>query len=249
MRALWILFTVTLVSARAETIFHAGPARVSLLELYTSEGCSSCPPAESWLSRLNSDSRLWKDIVPVAFHVDYWDNLGWKDRFSKREYTSRQQSYSASWGTSSVYTPGFVLDGQEWKGWFAGDPLPDPAGRAGTLDITVANGTAKISFSGNSDEKAVEVHVVPLAMNVSSEVRAGENRGRKLAHSFVALDLITIRLTGRDGTFSGELPLNVPEAAALAVWVTPAGSLTPLQAAGGLIKSEPPAENGMSKQN
>jgi hypothetical protein len=237
MRAFWILFAFTLVSGHAETIFHAGPAKVSLLELYTSEGCSSCPPAESWLSHLNSDSRLWKEIVPVAFHVDYWDNLGWKDRFSKREYTSRQQSYSVSWGTSSVYTPGFVLDGQEWKGWFAGDPLPDPVGRAvGILDIRVDKGTAKISFSGNSEEKAVEAHVVPLAMNVSSEVRAGENRGRKLAHSFVALDLITIRLTSREGAFSGELPLNVPEAAALAVWVTPAGSLKPLQAAGGLIK-------------
>ena len=236
MRAFWILVAFTLASARAETIFHAGPAKVSLLELYTSEGCSSCPPAESWLSRLNFDSRLWKEIVPVAFHVDYWDNLGWKDRFAKREYTSRQQSYSLSWGTSSVYTPGFILDGQEWKGWFAGDPLPDPAGRAGTLDITVANGTAKISFSGNPEKKTVDVHVVPLAMNVSSEVRAGENRGRKLAHSFVALDLITMRLTGREGTFSGELPLNSPEAAALAVWVTSAGSLKPLQAAGGLIK-------------
>jgi len=235
MRAFWILVVFTLASARAETIFHAGPAKVSLLELYTSEGCSSCPPAESWLSRLNFDSRLWKEIVPVAFHVDYWDNLGWKDRFAKREYTSRQQSYSLSWGTSSVYTPGFILDGQEWKGWFAGDPLPDPAGRAGTLDIRVANGTAKISFSGNPGE-TVDVHVVPLAMNVSSEVRAGENRGRKLAHSFVALDLITMRLTGREGTFSGELPLNSPEAAALAVWVTSAGSLKPLQAAGGLIK-------------
>jgi hypothetical protein len=237
MRTFWILIAVTLVSARAETIFHAGPAKVSLLELYTSEGCSSCPPAESWLSRLNSDSRLWKEIVPVAFHVDYWDNLGWKDRFSKKEYTSRQQSYSVSWGTSSVYTPGFVLNGQEWKGWFAGDPLPDPARSAvGTLDIRVDDGSAKISFSGNSEDKALDVYVVPLAMNVSSEVRAGENRGRKLTHSFVALDLVTMRLTGRAGTFSGELSLNTSEAAALAVWVTPAGSLKPLQAAGGVIK-------------
>ena len=80
------------------------------------------------------------------------------------------------------------------------------------------------------------MHVVPLAMNVSSEVRAVENRGRKLTHSFVALDLVTTRLTGRDGIFSGEIPLHTPEAAALALWVTPTGSLTPLQAAGGLIK-------------
>jgi hypothetical protein len=237
MKSFWILVVVTLVSARAETVFHTGPGKVSLLELYTSEGCSSCPPAESWLSSLNSDSRLWKEIVPVAFHVDYWDDLGWKDRFSKREYTSRQQSYSVAWGTSSVYTPEFVVNGQEWKGWFAGNSLPDPLEHAaGRLDIRVANGTAKITFSGNSEEKAIDVHLVPLAMNVSSEVRAGENRGRKLTHSFVALDLVTARLTGSNGTFSGDLPLNMSEATALAVWVTPAGSLKPLQAAGGVIR-------------
>ena len=237
MKAFLILIAATLVTARAETLFHAGPGKTSLIELYTSEGCSSCPPAESWLSHLSSDSRLWKEIVPVAFHVDYWDNLGWKDRFSKWEYTSRQQSYSIAWGTSSVYTPGFVLNGEEWKGWFAGNALPDPVEHvAGTLDVKVANGTAKISFSGNSAEKAVDVHLAPLAMNISSEVRAGENRGRKLIHNFVALDLVTARLISRDGIFSGELALPGSEATALAVWVTPPGSLKPLQAAGGVIK-------------
>jgi len=73
-------------------------------------------------------------------------------------------------------------------------------------------------------------------MNVSSEVRAGENRGRKLTHSFVALDLVTARLTGSNGKFAAEVSLNMSDAAALAVWVTPAGSLKPLQAAGGLLK-------------
>jgi hypothetical protein len=237
MKSFWILVAVTLVSARAQTVLHTGPGKVSLLELYTSEGCSSCPPAESWLSRLNSDNRLWKEVVPVAFHVDYWDDLGWKDRFSKREYTLRQRSYSIGWGTSAVYTPAFVLNGQEWKGWFAGNSLPTPVEHAaGRLDIRVANGIARVTFSGNSEEKTIDVHLVPLAMNVSSEVRAGENRGRKLTHSFVALGLATAHLTGSDGTFSCDLPLNTSEATALAVWVTPAGSLKPLQAAGGVIR-------------
>jgi hypothetical protein len=80
------------------------------------------------------------------------------------------------------------------------------------------------------------VHLAPLAMNISSEVRAGENRGRKLIHNFVALDLVTARLISRDGIFSGELALPGSEATALAVWVTPPGSLKPLQAAGGVIK-------------
>src|SRR5260221_1076653 len=60
----------------------------------------------------------WRQVVPVAFHVDYWDQLGWKDRFAKPEFTSRQQLYSASWQRGSVYTPCFVLNGEEWQGWF-----------------------------------------------------------------------------------------------------------------------------------
>ena len=98
MRYWWMVALVTLISARAETTFQSGPQRVSLLEVYTSEGCSSCPPAESWLGEFKNQARLWKEIVPVAFHVDYWDGLGWKDRFAREEYTSRQRAYSDSLG-------------------------------------------------------------------------------------------------------------------------------------------------------
>jgi hypothetical protein len=237
MRNLWLVAFVTLVSAHAETALQSGPQKVSLLELYTSEGCSSCPPAESWLSQLTTDNRLWKEIVPVAFHVDYWDDLGWKDRFAKQEYTSRQRSYSSVWGNSSVYTPGFVFNGREWKGWFSGNPLPNPDDRsAGMLDVKIGNGTARIAYSGNSGPKEIEAHIVPLAMDVNSDVHAGENRGCKLAHSFVALDLVSLKLTGANGQFSGELPLSFPAAKAVAVWVTPAGSLNPLQATGGFLR-------------
>jgi hypothetical protein len=235
MRILWLVTFLTIASAHAETALQSGPQKVSLLELYTSEGCSSCPPAESWLSKLTTDGRLWKEIVPVAFHVDYWDNLGWRDRFAKPEYTSRQQSYSAVWGMSSVYTPGFVLNGQEWKGW--GNPLPNSDDRsAGTLEVRIRNGTARIVYSETSGPKEIEAHIVPLAMEVSSDVRAGENRGRKLAHNFVALELISLKLSGGNGQFSGELPLNFAAAKAVAIWITSAGSLTPLQVVGGFLR-------------
>jgi len=237
MRNMWLVAFLTLVSAHAQTALQSGPQKVSLLELYTSEGCSSCPPAESWLGQLTTDGRLWKEIVPVAFHVDYWDDLGWKDQFAKREYTSRQRSYSAVWGNSSVYTPGFVLNGQEWKGWFSGNPLPTSDDRsAGTLYVRIRKGTARIAYAGNTEPKEIEAHIVPLAMDVSSDVRAGENRGRKLAHSFVALDLVSLKLSGANGQFSGELPFDFAAAKAIAVWVTPAGSLKPLQATGGLLR-------------
>src|ERR1700733_854948 len=98
------------LQAQTTTRFESGPSQVSLLELYTSEGCSSCPPAEAWLSALSQSPELWKAVVPVAFHVDYWDNLGWKDWFSSREFTQRQRRYAANWGSGSVYTPAFILN-------------------------------------------------------------------------------------------------------------------------------------------
>src|ERR1700758_572188 len=97
--------------------FESGPTQVNLLELYTSEGCSSCPPAEAWLGEFSESEDLWRAVVPVSFHVDYWDNLGWKDVFSSREFTQRQRLYAESWGSGSVYTPGFVLNGAEWQSW------------------------------------------------------------------------------------------------------------------------------------
>ena len=96
-------------STSPATAFQSGHTQSSLIELFTSEGCSSCPPAEKWLSALKSNQDLWKKTVPVAFHVDYWDRLGWRDRFAKPEFTSRQQRYAAAWGGDSVYTPGLWL--------------------------------------------------------------------------------------------------------------------------------------------
>jgi hypothetical protein len=95
------------VAARAdEAVFESGANKVHLLELFTSEGCSSCPPAEEWLTKLKQNPGLWRDFVPVAFHVDYWDHLGWRDRFAAKEWTARQQMYATRWKAESVYTPG-----------------------------------------------------------------------------------------------------------------------------------------------
>jgi hypothetical protein len=97
-----LLASVTSMRGAEEFEIRSGPERVSLLELYSSEGCSSCPPAEQWLGELRKDPRLWRSIVPVAFHVDYWDGLGWKDRFAQPQWTARQRAYAAAWGGGSV---------------------------------------------------------------------------------------------------------------------------------------------------
>jgi len=221
----------------ADAIFESGPQKVSLLELYTSEGCSSCPLAEDWIGQFRSDQRLWKQVVPVAFHVDYWDNLGWKDRFAKHSYTERQQSYTSAWDGSSVYTPEFVLDGKEWRGWFSGQTLPVGNNQSvGELRVLLHADQADVTFKPSSGSDTCEVHFAPLAMQVESDVRAGENRGRKLEHQFVALEVVSAKLDHVNGAQEAQVPLSLGDAKGLAVWVTRQGSLTPLQATGGFIR-------------
>ena len=133
-----------LVTAGAsEAIFESGPTKVHLLELYTSEGCSSCPPAEAWLGKLKENKRLWRDFVPVAFHVDYWDRLGWRDRFASKEWTQRQQILSARWNSGTVYTPAFVLDGNESRA-----VEPDVSHQnVGVLRLKLSGDEARVSFT------------------------------------------------------------------------------------------------------
>jgi hypothetical protein len=165
-------------SGAGELNVQSGPARAHLLELYTSEGCSSCPPAEQWFSTLKQNPRLWKGIVPVAFHVDYWDRLGWKDRLASPANTARQRNYAAAWGTDTVYTPAFVLDGREWRG---GDleGLPAPDADAGTLTGTLRDGgEVLVTFHPAGQVTGpLEAHAALLGFGVVSGVSAGENRG------------------------------------------------------------------------
>lgn len=99
--------------------FSSGEKQTALLELYTSEGCSSCPPADRWLSSLKSKEGLWEEFIPIALHVDYWDYIGWQDRFASKQYSQRQRQYAREQSLKTVYTPGFVYNGKEWRNWFA----------------------------------------------------------------------------------------------------------------------------------
>ena len=101
----------------------SGAQRVILLELFSSESCSSCPPADHWISQLEDSEGLWQTFIPLVFHVDYWNYLGWKDDYSSDAMTKRQQEIAATWSTPAVYTPAIVLNGTEWRGWRSG-PIP-----------------------------------------------------------------------------------------------------------------------------
>lgn len=223
------------LQAQATARFESGPAQVSLLELYTSEGCSSCPPAEAWLSALSQSPELWKAVIPVAFHVDYWDNLGWKDWFSSREFTQRQRRYAASWGSGSVYTPAFVLNGAEWQAWGRATPGNENL-EAGKLIVLATGRQIKVTFSPSRSGGPYSAEIVPMKMNVTSRVTAGENRGRTLTHQFIALNLVKTDLTQSGENFGADVSCSIDKADALAVWITRSGSLTPIQAAGGPLR-------------
>lgn len=217
--------------------FLSSERATQLVELFTSEGCSSCPPAEERLAGLKTHPGLWTDFVPVAFHVNYWDRLGWPDRFARPEFTERQHAYASEWRASSVYTPCMVLGGREWRA-----PLPAAVSgstRPGRLRLSIAKGAAEVSFDPTSPTDGPFVaEVALLGSDVISRVRSGENAGRELRHGFVALAPVRIPLAG-EGTLRGSASLPIDLAAppsAVAAWVEVAGSPAPLQAVGGWLK-------------
>jgi len=224
------------------TTFESGDTQSSLIELFTSEGCSSCPPAEKWLSALKSSSDLWKKAVPVAFHVDYWDHLGWRDRFAKPEFTSRQQRYAAAWGGDSVYTPGFVVNGKEWRGWFGGNAMPITSTKVGVLRVSVGDdGKVSATFAPDTMQaRPLALNVALLGNDLESDVKRGENSGRKLRHDFVVLQLAKSEMTNQGNLWTGTVLLSsnagTDKATALAAWVKSGETAPPIQATGGWLK-------------
>ena len=237
------LYTMTMKSAESFH-FQTGETQTALLELYTSEGCSSCPPAETWLSRLKESPKLWNGFVPVTFHVEYWDYLGWKDPFAAKAYTERQHDYADHWRSRSVYTPGFVLDGKEWRGWSGHDELTRASSKTvGMLTALSEDGrqwTFRFQPSSGNVSSSYQFHAALLGFDLTSDVKAGENRGRKLQHDFVALTMGDGKATKSGDFFQGTVSLNNPTNSratrlGFAAWVTLSASLQPLQAVGGWL--------------
>ena len=219
-----------------EIQFNSGHTQVSLIELYTSQGCSSCPPADNWLSKLKNEPNLWNEFVPVAFHVDYWDYLGWKDRFSKQEYSDRHRLHKYQGNTKVVYTPGFFLNGKEWRSRF-GRKIPKQNNHpAGTLKA-ILNGQILIaSYNPIRNSKNITLNVGILGFNFKTPIKSGENSNRVLNEDFVLLK--HLKKTSTNNNWSIELPNLITPGTnkhALALWVSEGNNLISLQATGGWL--------------
>ncbi|MEM7281766.1 MAG: DUF1223 domain-containing protein [Pseudomonadota bacterium] len=226
-------------TAMGQTQYQSGEDQIGLLELYTSEGCNSCPPADRWLSSMTEDDAIWSQFIPVAFHVDYWDYIGWKDRFASAEYSQRQRAHAGTLGMRTVYTPGFFYNGQEWRNWFIRKLASFPkGGKPGVLSLTVEDAAAQVVFAANEKTlRAPTVSVALLGFGLSTRVKAGENHGKTLKHDFVVLGVSEAQLTSSNDGYQGniQLPSTDVDAPRLGIvaWVSERGQPTPLQAVGG----------------
>lgn len=240
MLAVWFSL-IAYVQAEPQ-IFTSSDSRVNIVELYTSEGCSSCPPADKWLSKFKNDERLWKEFIPVAFHVDYWNYIGWADRFALPQYGQRQRSYAAGENLSTVYTPGVMLNGKEWRSLQDKRALNlDQKYMIGKLNVGVEGDQIMADFMAADNTKPAFLNVAILGFDLITTVKAGENRGKKLEHDFVVLGYKRVSMKGSEKGYvlTTKLPnlVEVATKTGLAVWIDYGRDLMPVQATGGWLAS------------
>ena len=239
--ALFLLLPHAHALLAATVSFESTNKQTALLELYTSEGCSNCPPADRWLSSLQKNDGLWRSFIPIALHVDYWDYIGWKDRFANPAYSTRQRQYARQQSLKTVYTPGFVYNGKEWRNWFARKLVDFPEGNdPGVLELNINNGMASVQFRPNRQfNNELIISVALLGFDLKTSVKAGENQGRELPHNFVVLGINADKLTPDNNFYKTQLRLpetkiNAPRYA-VAAWVSTQQTQAPLQSVGGWL--------------
>ncbi len=240
----WLLMLTLSASAQQ---FVSPVEQTELIELYTSEGCSSCPPADKWISNLSRHTGLFKRFIPLSFHVDYWNDLGWQDRFSSQAYSKRQLMHQIAGNLSQVYTPAIVANNQEWRAWRFSRflNLPDSHKPVGRLKVNVnhASGELEISFKPQQPlaDKQVILNVAILGCGLSSNVQQGENQGRRLHHDFVVLKHIeAVAPINNVDVQQWQMPIPVygnfgQTQNALVVWLSDVNTQHSIQATGGYL--------------
>jgi hypothetical protein len=192
-----------------------------LVELFTSEGCSSCPPADRFLKKLDQQPRPGAEVIVLSEHVDYWNHIGWKDPYSARLYSERQRNYSRRFGLDSVYTPQMVVDGSsEFVG--SNQELADKALSKAVGEPKIAVRLSSLSVTSNvlrahletdvlnaaSDVRDADIYVAVALNHAQSQVSAGENAGHKLEHVAVARNITRVGTLHRGQGFAQDVQIN-----------------------------------------
>ena len=223
----------------------SGPGSVPLVELYTSEGCSSCPPADHWLSAAFNGNAAGAKAIPLAFHVDYWDRLGWKDRFATPAYTERQYDAMRANRARFVYTPQVLVQGRDFPEWRERGDMAAlaaagaaPARAEVTLEAEPQRGSIAVKASArvpsNADRKGAVLYVALADSGLASDVKAGENAGVRLVHDHVVRLFRAGPSPDSNGDMRWDVALPVPaeagSASTVVAFVQNAGAGDVLQA-------------------
>lgn len=206
----------------AESCSASSPRhRVPLVELYTSEGCSSCPPADRWLSARMPDATAGR-LLPLAFHVDYWDYIGWKDPFAQAAFTRRQRELADQGGSRTVYTPQVVVDQRDFPGWRNASTFEASLSAAVrrqpgadlSMDLRMDSPLRwKVDLRGKLvDPESSGRAVVFLALfenNLETRVKAGENAGATLRHDYVVREWLGPYRFGSAGAIAAQAEIEI----------------------------------------
>lgn len=187
----------------------------AIVELFTSEGCSSCPPADELMAKLQRESN-GQNIYFMAYHVDYWDRLGWKDKFSSSEFTNRQQHYQDWLNLYVMYTPQFIINGSaEFAGYneaALSQKIADAlkTKQTDTLKLTAHsdNDSITIRFKTNSVEKDTKLFIATILRKGISKVERGENKGNTLNHVQIVKELKSFSISEKEGNVTITKPEN-----------------------------------------
>ncbi|HVX50156.1 MAG TPA: DUF1223 domain-containing protein [Chitinophagaceae bacterium] len=187
----------------------------AIVELFTSEGCSSCPPADKAVADL--PGKYNSNVYVLGFHVDYWDYLGWRDIYSRAAYSRRQQQYGSIFHLGSIYTPQAIVNGSvEFTGSdtkklaaAVEDGLSRQAEAIVNITLVTAGNNITVNYTVQAAPKSL-FNVALVQKHAQSNVHAGENNGRLLHHVNVVRDFKTINIEGRQGRVVLEIPQGVP---------------------------------------
>ena len=238
MKIFLILLSFSLISPVFSFTLSSGKQQPTLIELYTSEGCSSCPPADKWLKKFKNNKGLWTKVIPLAFHVDYWDYLGWKDKLALPLNSTRQHAFAAQDLATATYTPEVLQNGQEWRSWrrfFSFIKKPQPSKGTLTLDIQQ---DIKLFYSNKSHSSLI-FHFAILGFDIKHQILAGENKNKTLTHDFVVLT--HQKKTTHNNQVTLDYPIKLKVKAkryAVVAWLENNKKQQPLQAVGAWLETD-----------
>lgn len=202
------------ITVKAQSPQQAKPAGFAVVELFTSQGCSSCPPADDFLRQLDQLAQETDlDIVPLSFHVDYWNRLGWKDPFSAAAYSNRQRQYAAHWNSRRIYTPQMIVNGaeefvgsnqKEGSSKIASALRQSPRASIRILKTRPVNNRLNVDYQISGVKSGDQIQFALVQNPQVTAVRRGENSGRRLAHVNVVRAFRTVPASALSATTTGQ---------------------------------------------